>query len=147
PTLPVYRELGIEVLLRGHAGELMHMSKAYNFSLNQEAIAADSDDRMESWLLRHLQAYMLEGVGRELFENARCEPTQELARESLRACLRPFRGISPPVQQVGRLFVTMRSRRETAMSLVKFGSLVETRLPYLDNELVDAVLAAPIDQK
>jgi asparagine synthase (glutamine-hydrolysing) len=147
PTLPVYRELGIEVLLRGHAGELMHLTKAYNFSLDRAAIAADSDAAIEGWLVRHLQAYMLEGVGRDLFNSAVRGHMEELARGSLRASLRPFRGITPPVQQVGRLFVTMRSRRETAMSLVKFGSVVETRLPYLDNEVVDAVLAAPIDLK
>src|SRR5262249_19337220 len=39
PTLPLYRELGIEVLLRGHAGELMHMDKAYNYSLDRPALA------------------------------------------------------------------------------------------------------------
>src|SRR5262249_25373906 len=32
-TLPTYQELGIQVLMRGHAGELMHMDKAYSFSL------------------------------------------------------------------------------------------------------------------
>src|SRR5262249_52996197 len=145
PTLPVYRELGIEVLLRGHAGELMHMSKAYNFSLNQEAIGAGSDNAIESWLMRRLQAYMLEGTGGELFAPAHRGQREELARESLRGSLRPFGGILPPVQQVGRLFIATRLRRETALSLVKFGSLVETRLPYLDNEVVDALLAAPID--
>jgi asparagine synthase (glutamine-hydrolysing) len=144
PTLPAYRELGIEVLLRGHAGELMHLTKAYNFSLDREALAAESDAAIEGWLLRHLQAYMLEGVGQELFASARGKEMKELARECLRASLRPFRGITPSVQQVSRLFVTVRSRRETAMSLVKFGSVVETRLPYLDNEVVDAVLAAPV---
>ncbi len=147
PTLPVYRELGIEVLLRGHVGELMHMTKAYNFSLDQEALGTGSDDAIEGWLLRHLQAYMLEGTGGELFTIAHRGQMEELARQSLRACLKPFHGILPAVQQVGRLFLTMRSRRETAMSLVKFGSLVETRLPYLDNEVVDAVLAVPIDLK
>jgi asparagine synthase (glutamine-hydrolysing) len=147
PTLSAYRELGIEVLLRGHAGELMHLTKAYNFSIDREALAADSDTAIESWLFLHLQAYMLQGVRRELFANAGHEEIEAFARESLRASLRPFQGITPPVQQVGRLFVTMRSRRETAMSLVKFGSVVETRLPYLDHEVVDAVLAAPIDLK
>jgi asparagine synthase (glutamine-hydrolysing) len=146
PTLPLYRELGIEVLLRGHAGEMMHMTKAYNFSLDRHALAATGHD-IEGWLQRRLQAYMLEGTGGELFAPAHRGRMEELARESLRACLRPFRGILPPVQQVGRLFLTMRSRRETALSLVKFGSLVETRLPYLDNELIDALLAAPIDLK
>jgi asparagine synthase (glutamine-hydrolysing) len=33
------------------------------------------------------------------------------------------------------------------MSLVKFGSLVETRVPYLDNELIDALFAAPPELK
>ena len=39
PTLPVYRDLGVQVLLRGHAGELMHMTKAYNFSLDRPTLA------------------------------------------------------------------------------------------------------------
>ncbi|MES1256039.1 MAG: asparagine synthase-related protein, partial [Acidobacteriota bacterium] len=32
PTMPTYRKLGIDYLLRGHGGELMHMTKAYSFS-------------------------------------------------------------------------------------------------------------------
>src|SRR5439155_2343263 len=67
PTLPVYRELGIDVLLRGHAGELMHMQKAYNFSLDSEALAARDDDTIEAWLLRHLQTFMMEGTEGQLF--------------------------------------------------------------------------------
>ena len=34
PTFPLYESLGIRVLLRGHAGELLHMHKAYNFSVD-----------------------------------------------------------------------------------------------------------------
>ena len=33
----------VEVLLRGHGGELMHMDKAYNFSLDRAAFALASD--------------------------------------------------------------------------------------------------------
>jgi asparagine synthase (glutamine-hydrolysing) len=33
------------------------------------------------------------------------------------------------------------------MSMMEFGSLVETRLPYLDNELVDLLLSAPPELK
>lgn len=146
PTLPVYRQLGIEVLLRGHAGELMHLSKAYNFSFDAEVQAADNDAAVERWLGRRLQAYMLEGTNGELFAGPRGQ-MEELARTSLRASLRPLQGISPPAQQVSRLFLSMRLRRETATSLVKFGSVVETRLPYLDNDVVDALMQAPVDLK
>src|SRR4051794_17691845 len=86
---------------------------------------------------------MPEGTGGRLFAAPYRREMAELGRASLRACLGPFRHIEPPVQQVWRLFLSMRLRRETALSLMKFGSVVETRLPYLDNELVDALLEAP----
>jgi asparagine synthase (glutamine-hydrolysing) len=146
PTLPVYRELGIRVLLRGHAGELMHMTKAYNFSLDREALGLD-EAGLEAWLFRRLQAYMLDGTDGRLFAPAFRGQMEALARDSLRACLRETAGAEPPVQCVWQLFLSMRLRRETALSLVKFGSVVETRLPYLDNELVDALLAAPPEMK
>src|SRR5213079_3315303 len=87
PTLPVYRDLGIQVLLRGHAGELMHMRKAYNFSLDDEALALHDDSTLESWLFNHLQAYLLEGIGERLFAARVRSDIEGLAVESLRSCL------------------------------------------------------------
>jgi len=147
PTLPFYRELGIEVLLRGHAGELMHMTKAYNFSLDRRALGLRSQSELEAWAFGHLRAYMLEGVDGPLLDSMHGGALDALARESLREGLRESAGMAPPVQRLWHLFLTQRVRRETALSLVKFGSLMETRLPYLDNELVDLLLAAPPELK
>ena len=66
-----------------------------------------------------------------------------MARDSLRACLREAEGIDPIIHRVWHLFLSQRLRRETALSMVEFGSQVETRLPYLDNDLVDVLMAAP----
>lgn len=147
PTLPRYRELGIQFLLRGHAGELMHMTKAYAFSLDREALAICNEAQLEDWLFRHLQTYMLEGTEGKLFAPAYRATMIELARDSLQSCLRDSAHIEQPLQRIWHLFVTQRLRRETAMSLVKFGSLVETRLPLLDNELIEALFAAPPELK
>jgi hypothetical protein len=143
PTLPMYRELGIEVLLRGHAGELMHMDKAYSFSLDAAALGLRDGAALEGWLARRLRAHMIDDTAEPLFVPAFHGQVEGLARESLREALRPSDGVGPAVQRVWHLFVTERLRRETALSMVKFGSLVETRLPYLDNDLVDLLLAAP----
>lgn len=143
PTLPVYRQLGIEVLLRGHAGELMHMIKAYNFSLDAEGLAIADRPSLESWLWRHLRAYMLDNVDGQLLAAIDQREMERLARESLSECLEESAAVAPPLQQVWHLFLSQRLRRETALSMVKLGSVVETRLPYLDNELVDLLLAAP----
>jgi asparagine synthase (glutamine-hydrolysing) len=45
------------------------------------------------------------------------------------------------------MFLSQRTRRETAMSMVKFGSVVETRLPYVDNNLIDLLMATPPELK
>jgi asparagine synthase (glutamine-hydrolysing) len=143
PTLPVYRELGIKVLLRGHAGELLHMTKAYSFSLDAEGLALRDGAGLKSWLWRHLQAYMLEGTGGRLFAPALRREVESLARQSLDDCVAETAGTEPTLHRIWHLFLTQRVRRETALSLVEFDSVVETRLPFLDNELVDAVFAAP----
>jgi asparagine synthase (glutamine-hydrolysing) len=143
PTLPRYRELGIDVLLRGHAGEILHMYKAYNFSLDEEALGLRDKAALEDWLFRRLRSYMLDGADSRIFAPAVRAEVEGLARASLRDCLGESDGLNPPVHRIWHLFITQRVRRETALSLVKFGSLVETRLPYLDNDLIDAIFAAP----
>ncbi len=143
PTLPVYRDLGIQVLLRGHAGELMHLDKAYNFSLDSEGLALRDSTALESWLWRRLQTYMLDELREPLFAPGFHCDAAELARASLRDCLAETDEVTPPAQRVSHLFLAQRVRRETALSMLEFGSLVSIRLPYLDNDLVDALLAAP----
>jgi asparagine synthase (glutamine-hydrolysing) len=147
PTLPVYRDLGIQVLLRGHAGELMHMRKAYNFSLDDRALALSDEASLENWLFEHLQSYLLEGIGNELFAPAHRRDIAELARDSLRDCLGETAAMRPFSHRIWQMFLSQRVRRETALSMVKFGSLVETRLPYLDNELIDSLFAMPPEMK
>ena len=152
PTLPFYREHGIDVLLRGHAGELMHMNKAYNFSISRRELGIQSEAGLEDWAFSHLRAYMLEAVDGPLLAPRHgveldAVDVDALARDSLRQCLQESAGMEPLVQRIWHLFITQRSRRETALSLMKFGSQVETRLPYIDNELVDLLMAVPPGMK
>jgi asparagine synthase (glutamine-hydrolysing) len=146
PTLPLYRDLGIEVLVRGHAGELMHMTKAYNFSLDADALAL-TDATLEGWLWKRLQAHMLDGVTGPLFTPTFGTNLTEMARGSLRESLGESRGVMPPTHRIWQLFLSERIRRETGLSMTEFGSVVETRLPYLDNDLIDALMAAPPELK
>lgn len=143
PTLPLYRKLGIEVLLRGHAGELMHMYKAYNYSLDAEALQLQHGPSMQSWLYKRLSAYMLDGVTKPVFRGDLWNSVNGLARESLADDLAGTAHVDPPVQRIWQLFITQRLRRETVLSLNEFRSVAETRLPLLDNELIPLLLAAP----
>ena len=147
PTLPLYRELGIEALLRGHAGELLHMRKAYSYSIDDEALSIRTESQLEVWLTGRLRAHMLQSVDRPLFRPQYQESLGELAHQSLREALAPYAHIDPVPQRIWHLFLAQRLRRETALSMVKFGSAVEPRLPYLDNDLVDYLLELPPEKK
>jgi asparagine synthase (glutamine-hydrolysing) len=146
PTLPLYRELGIEVLLRGHAGELMHMTKAYNFSLTPEALSL-TEGGLDDWLWHRLQSHMLDGIEGPLFTPAFGTDLADQARSSLRRSIKESDGIMPPAHRIWHLFVGERIRRETGLSMAEFGSVVETRVPYLDTELLDALMSAPPELK
>jgi len=147
PTLPVYRSLGIEALLRGHAGELLHMDKAYAFSIRPDELAFKDVTAVESWLWSHLTTYMIEGVEHDFFRPALRAEAAALARQSLIEALAPSERFSPPAQRIWHLFVSERLRRETAMSMQMFGSVVDIRMPYLDAEFVDLTMRVPPTMK
>ena len=142
PTLPTYRKLGIDFLLRGHGGELLHMTKAYSFSLDDAALGA-SESELEAWLYAHLSAYMLDGVPTDVF----AIDVPGLARQSLRQALDRTKGGAQPVDRVWQLFLTARLHRETALSMHMFGSFATIRMPYIDNDVVDTLLAMPAAMK
>ena len=142
PTLPTYRDLGIDVLLRGHGGELLHMRKAYAFSLDDGALESSEADT-ERWLWSHLTAYMLAGVPRDLFTF----DIDDLARASLGKALADSGDIAAPVDRVWHLFLTERLHRETALSMQLFGNFATIRMPFIDNDVVEALLALPARMK
>ncbi len=147
PTLALYRDLDIHRLLRGHGGELMHMRKAYNYSIDGEAQRIRTDQDLRRWLLRKMPAYMLEGVDGALFTPTYQEGLRELAEQALDRDLEQSKCIRAPLQRTWYLFVSQRLRREVPLSLLKFRSVVEPRLPYLDNDLIPLLLSAPATLK
>ena len=142
-TLPVYRELGIQTLLRGHAGELMHMSKAYSFSLDADALRLRTTSELVDWLWRHLTGYMIGGVDESQFTGPFAGRLRDLARAALERQVSAWDHIEPVPQRIWRMFVAERLRRETALSLQLFRNFVEVRVPFLDPGLVKALLEAP----
>jgi asparagine synthase (glutamine-hydrolysing) len=143
PTLPLYEQLGVHSLVRGHAGELVHMHKAYNFSVDGSFSAVRDHESLYKWLLPRLQSHLIDGVPEPIVRGMEHRDLTALADESLRTALRRTEQWEHPVDAVSQLFLDQRTRRETAMSLVKFNSIVDLRLPYLDGRFVEAVFASP----
>jgi hypothetical protein len=141
-TLPMYRDLGIEFLIRGHAGELAHMRKAYAYSLDDSVLSA-SDSQLEAWLAKRLSAYMVEGMPADLF----LADVPALARESLQTALARTSAGRAPIDRVWQLFLGQRLHRETALSMHKFGCFATVRMPYLGNDVVASLLAMPAPMK
>jgi asparagine synthase (glutamine-hydrolysing) len=142
PTMPLYRKLGIQFLMRGHGGELMHMTKAYAFSLDAAALRA-SEAELEAWLFSHSTNYMLGGVPDDLFTF----DVRAGARASLGRALARTHAVDRPVDRVWQLFLNERLHRETPLSLQMFGHFATVRQPYLDNDVIESLFAMPAEMK
>jgi asparagine synthase (glutamine-hydrolysing) len=142
PTMGVYQELGIEFLHRGHGGELLHMRKAYAYSLDDEVLGA-SEPALERWLFSHLTGYMLAGVPDDLLTI----DVRGRARESLRSALSRTEPGSRPVDRVWQLFLNERLHRETALSMQMFNNFTTVRMPFVDNDVVRVLLSMPPEMK
>jgi asparagine synthase (glutamine-hydrolysing) len=140
PTLGTYRQLGIEMLLRGHAGELLHMDKAYAFSIRPDELRFGDSAALERWLWSHLTAYMIGGIGHDMFRQELRDEAAALARHSLTDAVAQSHGFVPTEQRLWHLFVQERLRRETAMSMQIFNSVVDIRLPYVDTAFIEATM-------
>lgn len=147
PMLPTIQTLGMQVLLRGHAGELMHMNKAYNFSLDAAAWEIRDEAGLETWLMSRLSGWMLKDVPEPLLCRATPPQVQELARTTLRTCLAESAGVAPPIHRIWHLFIRQRLARETSVSLAMINSVAETRVPILDARLIELLLSAPPHMK
>jgi asparagine synthase (glutamine-hydrolysing) len=143
PTLAKYRELGVDVLLRGHAGELFHLDKAYNFSVDSAFQDIADDAGLLEWCSRRLPAFMMSGLDRPLIQGMDLGEIRRIAQRALKDCFEDSAYLESKYNRLTHLFLGQRIRRETAMSMTIFGSVVETRIPYLDRDVVEAVMALP----
>lgn len=142
PSLDLYRALGIRVLLRGHGGELMHIDKAYAFSADRTALGL-TGDALGSWLYRRITRSLRSEPGRKLLTARYQRSVEALARDAFDACFGLSAGIEPPAHRISHLFLTQHVRRATGLSMAKFESVTEIRLPYIDADLITALMAAP----
>jgi len=143
PTLPLYPELGVRVLLRGHAGELLHMQKASNFSVDDAFRQVEDAASLEAWLWSHLQSHLTDGVELPLLAAVSSSEFKDIGRQTLQQAMSATDRYERPLDQLSQIFLDQRLRRETAMSLVKFNSVVDVRVPFLDSRFVQAVFDAP----
>jgi hypothetical protein len=118
------------------------MQKAYNFSVDHAFSQIRDEAGLENWLQDRLQNHLTRGVQEPLLCTMSSAEFDELARRTLRRGLDATSHFDHPLDKSSQLFLDQRTRRETAMSLVKFGSVVDTRTPYLDSRFLQTVFSA-----
>jgi asparagine synthase (glutamine-hydrolysing) len=142
PTIDLYRQLGTRVLLRGHAGELMHMHRAYSCSLDAAAFAVRDENGLEDWAVHHLAAPVFAEPGLGFLTPRYRALVEPVARAVLHEILGELVGVEPLVHRFWLLFVRHLLPGALAPSIAKFGTVVETRVPYIDADLIAALLSA-----
>jgi asparagine synthase (glutamine-hydrolysing) len=134
-------QTGIEVLLRGHGGELAKTGTAWPF--HTDGRIQEMRDRRElvPYLVQR-NNYISASVDLgSLFTPAWARETAGSARASLERAVRSVE--LSPVDLCSYLYITEHHRRSSIPSLELFRESVEVRLPFLDDEFVALLLRAP----
>lgn len=143
PTIDLYRRLGIRVLLRGHGGELMHMHRGYSCSVDAAAFALRDAAELENWAWRHLAAPLFREPGMAYLTPRYRNLVEHTALTALRKVLGESDGVNPLIHRLWLLFIRQLLPNCIAPSITKYGTVAETRMPYIDADLIAALLSAP----
>jgi asparagine synthase (glutamine-hydrolysing) len=140
-ALGLIQQTGIEVLVRGHGGELAKTSTAWPFHTDERTRAMRTGRELVPYLLERMN-YITAGVDVDaLFTPAWARDIRGCARASLEAAVRDVD--LAPADTCTYLYVTEHHRRSSIPSLELFRSVVEVRLPFLDEAFRTLLLSAP----
>jgi asparagine synthase (glutamine-hydrolysing) len=140
-ALKFLNQTGIDVLLRGHGGELAKTSTAWPFHTDGRIQTMPDRRELVPYLLQRIN-YISAGVDfGSLFTPTWARETAGSAHASLEGAVR---GVDlSAVDLCSYLYVTEHHRRSSIPSLELFRESVEIRLPFLDDEFVALLLRAP----
>jgi asparagine synthase (glutamine-hydrolysing) len=140
-ALSFLSDLGVEVLLRGHGGELAKAHLAWPLHTDQHVYRLQSAEQVASYLATRSN-YITAGLPlSDLFVPDAARVAGDGSLSAFHELLRG-KDLSPP-ECCSYLYLRELNRRFTVPSLELFRSRVEVRLPFLDAQFLKVLLAAP----
>ena len=134
-------ETGIEVLLRGHGGELAKARLAWPLHTDDSVYRLNSTEALAEYLSRRAN-YITGGLAlSDLLVPEAARAAGDGSRSAFREVLADT-GLSPAAC-CSYLYLRELTRRFTIPSIELFRTVVEVRLPYLDRRFLKALLGAP----
>jgi asparagine synthase (glutamine-hydrolysing) len=134
-------DAGIEVLVRGHGGELLKSSLAWPFHTDEHIHTLRGREEFIPYFHERVN-YITRDINlRELFTDPWYESLHGASRKSLEESLEGV-DLSPP-DLATYVYLQEHHRRFTVPSLELFRNIVEVRLPFVDLELLTVLFSAP----
>ncbi len=134
-------ETGIEILLRGHGGELAKARLAWPLHTDDRVYQLQSADQLADYLSERAN-YITRGLClSSIFVPEVIDAAGDGSRSSFRALLADT--TLSPADCCSYLYLRELTRRFTIPSIELFRTVVEVRLPYLDSRFLRTLLAGP----
>ncbi|MDB5378380.1 MAG: asparagine synthase [Rubritepida sp.] len=124
----------------------MHLDNAYGYSVRQDDATAPGE-ALNARLFQRLTSSLQPDPGEALFAKPYRRGIRSLAREAFDRSYKASDGLQPGAHRVAHLFLNQHVPHVTGRSMEKFRSLVTTRLPFLDADLIAAIMMMPPDHK
>jgi asparagine synthase (glutamine-hydrolysing) len=140
-AIRLLEDADFSVLLRGHCGELAKASLAWPFHTDAQVWRMTQKDELIPYLLARIQYIGHSVILPELFTGEWFDQMRDGPRQSLDESIADAR-LSPP-DLCSYLYLSEHHRRFTVASIELFRNLFEVRLPFADEEFLQALFALP----
>lgn len=140
-ALEFLRETNIQVLLRGHGGELAKTGLAWPLHTDQRVYSLTSTEQVADYLSERAN-YITRGLPfADFMKSEFVKVAGSGSRLSFRELLKN-KPLTPP-ECCAYLYLRELTRRFTIPSIELFRTELDVRLPYLDRDFLKVLLAAP----
>ncbi|WP_448874895.1 asparagine synthase-related protein [Desulfobulbus propionicus] len=146
-ALDYFKTSPFRIALRGHGGEIAKASLAYPVQVNKQLETMHSFQQINQFIYQSANLGLHGFSTKTLFQKNMQEILEKGAWRSLEAAQTPACNKLSAVDQCVYFYIQQWIRRQVFASLAIFRTQQEVRLPYLDDNFLQKLLALPVSQR
>ncbi len=146
-ALEYFKSARFKILLRGHGGEIAKAALAYPVMVNPQVYACTNGKEILEYIFNITNMVIRDNVPDKLFTSSFYEQTKNAARQSLDESCGEVSEVLAPADVCIYYYIHEHIRRQVVASLEIFRTQIEVRMPYVDEEYMEALLQLPVNQR
>lgn len=146
-ALEYFKRAPFKLLLRGHGGEIAKAALAYPVMVTPQVYSCSKGKDILEYIFNITNLVIRDNEPAKFFTPSFYANIKDAARQSLKESCGMVSEILAPPDMCIYYYINEHIRRQVISSLEIFRTQIEVRMPYIDEEYIEALLQLPVSQR